>query len=100
MTFEIYTQNLRRSNNSTGALASCLLEISSYDTLEVNSMKASYKTIALSLVARTTNYLQHYLSEVRGIIFTTGEKIGPVAGFVLLGLLASWLLTTILRDTK
>jgi hypothetical protein len=31
-----------------------------------------------------------------GVPFTTGEMIGPVAGFVVLGLIAAWLLLTIL----
>jgi len=29
--------------------------------------------------------------------FTTGEMIGPVAGFVVLGLIATWFLFDILR---
>lgn len=32
-----------------------------------------------------------------GVPFTTGEMIGPVAGFVILGLIAAWLLAAILR---
>jgi hypothetical protein len=32
-----------------------------------------------------------------GVPFTTGEMIGPVAGFVLLGLIAIWLLVSLLR---
>jgi hypothetical protein len=32
-----------------------------------------------------------------GVPFTPGEMIGPVAGFVLLGSFAAWLLTTILK---
>lgn len=32
-----------------------------------------------------------------GVPFATGEMIGPVAGFVVLGLIAAWLLATILR---
>jgi len=35
-----------------------------------------------------------------GVPFTTGEMVGPVAGFVILGLLASWLLVAILRGIK
>jgi hypothetical protein len=35
-----------------------------------------------------------------GVPFTTGEMVGPVAGFVVLGLLASWLLIAILRGIK
>jgi hypothetical protein len=33
-----------------------------------------------------------------GVPFTTGEMIGPVAGFVILGLVAIWLLVTFLRS--
>jgi len=32
-----------------------------------------------------------------GVPFTTGEMIGPIAGFVLLGLIAIWLLVSLLR---
>jgi hypothetical protein len=35
-----------------------------------------------------------------GVPFTTGEMVGPVAGFVLLGFLATWLLTLILRGLR
>jgi len=35
-----------------------------------------------------------------GVPFTTGEMVGPVAGFVILGLLASWLLVSILRAIR
>jgi hypothetical protein len=35
-----------------------------------------------------------------GVPFTTAEMVGPVAGFVILGLLASWLLTLILRGVN
>lgn len=33
-----------------------------------------------------------------GVPFTRGEMIGPVAGFVILGLIAAWLLVVMLRD--
>ncbi len=33
-----------------------------------------------------------------GVPFTPGEMIGPVSGFVVLGLVAAWLLTAILRQ--
>jgi hypothetical protein len=32
-----------------------------------------------------------------GVPFTRGEMIGPVTGFVVLGLIAAWLLVAILR---
>lgn len=32
-----------------------------------------------------------------GVPFTTGEMVGPVAGFVVLGLAAAWLLVALLR---
>lgn len=35
-----------------------------------------------------------------GVPFTTGEMVGPVAGFVVLGLLASWLFLGILRGVS
>jgi hypothetical protein len=35
-----------------------------------------------------------------GVPFTTGEMVGPVAGFVTLGLLAFWLLVAILKVTR
>jgi hypothetical protein len=35
-----------------------------------------------------------------GVPFTTGEMVGPVAGFVVLGLLASWLFIGILRGIR
>lgn len=33
-----------------------------------------------------------------GVPFTAGEMIGPVAGFVVLGLVATWLLVDLLRS--
>lgn len=33
-----------------------------------------------------------------GVPFTTGEMVGPVAGFVVLGFIATWLLVSLLRD--
>jgi hypothetical protein len=35
-----------------------------------------------------------------GVPFTTGEMVGPVAGFVILGLVAAWLLTSLLRGVS
>lgn len=35
-----------------------------------------------------------------GVPFSTGEMVGPVAGFVILGVLASWLFITILKGVR
>ena len=35
-----------------------------------------------------------------GVPFSTGEMVGPVAGFVILGLVASWLLAAVLRGIR
>jgi hypothetical protein len=41
--------------------------------------------------------LSTYFQRSAGVPFTTGEMIGPVAGFVVLGLVATWLLVVILQ---
>lgn len=35
-----------------------------------------------------------------GVVFTTGEMVGPVAGFAILGLIAAWILVVILRSVS
>jgi hypothetical protein len=35
-----------------------------------------------------------------GVPFTTGEMVGPVAGFVVLGLIGAWLLIDLLRGVR
>lgn len=41
--------------------------------------------------------LSTIFQRVAGVPFTTGEMIGPVVGFVVLVLIAVWLLVTLLR---
>jgi hypothetical protein len=42
--------------------------------------------------------LSTYFQRAAGVPFTTGEMVGPVAGFVVLGLLAAWLFVALLRS--
>jgi hypothetical protein len=44
--------------------------------------------------------LSTFFQRSAGVPFTTGELVGPVAGFVILGLLASWLLVAILKGIR
>jgi hypothetical protein len=55
-------------------------------------------TLIILLVPLIT--LSTVFQKFAGVSFTMGEMIGPVAGFVILGLIATWLLIVILRAVK
>jgi hypothetical protein len=44
--------------------------------------------------------LSTYFQRATGVPFTTAEMAGPVAGFVILGLLAAWLFVALLRGVN
>jgi hypothetical protein len=48
--------------------------------------------LAPLIVAQTVSQVQ------AGVSFTPGEMVGPIAGFVVLGLLAFWFIVAILRN--
>jgi hypothetical protein len=45
-----------------------------------------------------TIILNTVLQSAAGIVFTSAEVIGPISGFVVLGLLAVWIVVLILRS--
>ena len=61
-------------------------------------MKAKAKIgMVLIILLAPQIVLSTFFQRAAGVAFTTGEMVGPVSGFVLLGVVAVWLLVSILR---
>lgn len=66
-------------------------------TLIPRELKVAFPTVNLVVLLAPQIILSTVFQKSAGVLFAMGEMIGPVTGFVVLGLIAAWLLVAILR---